>query len=237
MSADGEITVEVNAEGVDEAADDAADGVGGGEGGAGGGGESLSQSIRGGIVGGLLAAGLGPILDVLSPILDVLNAFLAPVGALLLRALQPVLSVLLTRVLPAFLSFLSEYDDELVKAIQFLLNPLAFVIGNLEQLRAGLKTGLDALKSALRSKVDIVIQRLRNLPRQIGTAISNAIPSPFGVRGSGDTGGTSVADTTAGVVGGSPGGVIPQAAQTVVDISGGLVPFIEGVTRDNRVDR
>ena len=226
MSNDGEITVEVSAEGTDEAADQLA-GEGGG-GGDGGGGEGLTQSIRGGIVGGLLAAGLGSVLDILSPILDILNAFLAPIAAIIFRVLQPVLAILLNRVLPAFLSFMTEYDDAIVAAIQFLLNPLAFILGNLGQIRDRIETLRAALAEAIRNRIDRVVQRLRQLPSQIGSALRGVLPDfpsvpsfpSFGSDGSDDGG----------------GGVLRSAGQTIVNIGGGVPAFIDEVTRSRRTD-
>jgi AcrR family transcriptional regulator len=112
MSADGEITVAVRAEGTDEAAAELTDSGGGGGGGGGGDGEGggLSQATRGGFIGGLLSEALGPVLDVLTPILNILSAFLAPLAALLLRLFAPVLRFLV-RLLPQFISFVNDLPD------------------------------------------------------------------------------------------------------------------------------
>ena len=217
----------------------------------GGGGEGLTQSIRGGIVGGLLAAGLGSILDILSPILDILNAFLAPVAAIILRALQPVLAILLNRVLPAFLSFITEFDDEIVAAIQFLLNPLAFILGGLDKIQGAIKSRLadvkqgiqnrigdvvSAIKSRLadvkegiRSKVESVVQRLRQLPGQIRSKLEGIIPDFPSAPSLPSFGGGDGGD-------GDGGGFLANAGQTVVNIGGGVPAFIDEVTRSRRTD-
>ncbi|MFW5919843.1 MAG: hypothetical protein ACOCSF_06595 [Halanaeroarchaeum sp.] len=52
-------------------------------------------------------ASLGSILSILQPILDIMNAFLAPLSVMLLRLFQPILRVLVSRVLPAWLDFMN----------------------------------------------------------------------------------------------------------------------------------
>lgn len=127
MSADGEISVAVRAEGVNEAAAEmggdgqqgggggnalAGGGGGGGDGGdgdgdGGGGGGGIGQALSGGIVGGLVSQLLGPLLDILDPILKILNAFLAPVSAMLMRLLMPVLRFMI-QLLPGWIQFINE---------------------------------------------------------------------------------------------------------------------------------
>jgi phage-related protein len=139
MSANGEIELAVSAEGVDDAAAELGGGGGGGGGGPGGGGGGLRGNLRAGAIAGLLLSALGPILDVLSPMLSILEAFLAPVSAMLLRLLQPVLRVLFSQVLPAWLSFMSNVNG----AVENLsvLSKVATLIGTLVAGLAGAKVG------------------------------------------------------------------------------------------------
>lgn len=123
MSADGEIEIAVNAEGVDDAAAELADGegtpsvaAGGGDGEGGGG---LSTAVQGGIVGGLLSQALGPLLDVLSPILKVLQAALAPLATMLLRLLSPVLRWLI-QLLPGWMQFIDDLPEYVQQAIDWI---------------------------------------------------------------------------------------------------------------------
>ena len=114
MSANGEIEIAVTAEGADQAAQDLADGgdggdgppLGGGGGGGDGGGGGLRGNLKAGAIAGVLMSLLGPLLDVLNPIMKILQAFLAPLATFLMRLFQPVLQVLLTKVLPMWLSFM-----------------------------------------------------------------------------------------------------------------------------------
>jgi len=110
MSANGEIEIAVTAEGADQAAQElAGDGEEGGGpplGGGDDGGGGLRGNLKAGAIAGVLLSLLGPLLDVLNPIMKVLQAFLAPLATFLMRLLQPVLRVLLTKVLPAWLSFI-----------------------------------------------------------------------------------------------------------------------------------
>lgn len=141
MSADGEITVAVKAEGVDDAAAEVsdADGDGGGSiaqaaggGGDGGGGGLRGGLKRGGLIGGL-AALVGPLLDVLEPVLAVLKAFLAPIQLAMLRIVTPALRKLL-KVLPVWF--------RLVDQIEQLRNNVIDGLSNLLQAYVQFLTGL-----------------------------------------------------------------------------------------------
>ena len=99
--ADGEINVNVQADGIDDAADDVSDASGAMDGGGGGGGDggTLATSIKGGIIGGLVSNLLGPLLSVLEPFTKLFEAFVAPLAQVLLRLFTPVLRFLI-RLLP-----------------------------------------------------------------------------------------------------------------------------------------
>jgi len=228
MSADGEITVEVSAKGVDEAAEDmSTDDDGGSISTGSSGNRGLSKSIRGGIIGGLLAVGLGGVLDILSPILEILDAFLAPLAAVILRGLQPVLDYLITRVLPKWLEFLDEYGPEIQEAMRLLRNPLELVTTLLDVLVNAIKTGLEKLQQGLEAQLQASIRELQQLPGKLKAGIMEALPSAPSLSLGGDGGGSG------GGSGGDDGGSI---GQTIVNISGGLPTFIDEIERSQRTD-
>ena len=168
--ADGEINVNVKADGIDDAADDVSDASApaGGDGGGGGGFESLGQSIKGGIVGGLVASLLGPLLDVFDPFVKILQAFVAPLAQILLRLFTPVLRFLIN-LLPAWFDFVDR-NENLVGEVLMALSPLVTILSYLPSIVNGLQDrGLvDALKVAI-SPVTLV---LRAIARAIGVALS-----------------------------------------------------------------
>jgi len=230
MSADGEITVEVSAEGTDEAAEQlAGDGETDTATPGGGGGDGLSKSIKGGIVGGLLAVGLGSLLDVLSPMLEILDAFLAPIAAIILRALQPVLGILLTRLLPAWLSFIEDFGPQIANAMQLLATPALLIIAVLEMILSAIKDKIQDLKAGIRSKIQDSIRALKQLPGKLKTRIMEALPNVSlpGTGGGGGDGGGPV-DTAVGAAQG--------AGQTIINIAGGVPAYIDEVTRSRRTD-
>lgn len=108
MSTNGDVTIAVQAEGVEQAGDavDGDGGLGGGGGGGdgGGGGGQFGAFTKGGIVGGILAS-LESVVSFVKPILDILNAFLAPIAVILLRLLQPFMTGLI-KLLPPWLNFM-----------------------------------------------------------------------------------------------------------------------------------
>jgi len=163
MSADGEVQVQVSAEGVDDAAEELGDAGGeGGVGGAGGGGggegpSGLRGSLKAGLYAGLLTSVAGPLLEVLDPILSVLQAFLAPIAALALRLLSPVLRFLLTKILPVWFKWLN-VSDGLLKfigaGIAVLLSPILLIAAQAVLLYAAIQfvaSKLDDAKSAITS--------------------------------------------------------------------------------------
>lgn len=229
MSNDGEITVEVSAEGTDEAADQLAgeggDGDGGGGAATGGEDGGLTESIRGGIIGGIIATGLGGLIDILSPLLEIVDAFLAPIAAIVLRSLQPVLAFLLNRVLPVFLSFMTDYDSLLATALE---NPTAFLAGILAGIQTAIKSRIADLKQGIRNKIDSVITRIQQLPGQLKSRLAEVIPNGPSRASLPSVGGDGAVGTAVDVA--------TTPAQIVVDIAGGVPAFIDEVTRSRRTD-
>ena len=211
--ADGEINVNVRADGVDEAAEDVADeggmGLGGGDGGGDGGrGSGLAQSIKGGIVGGLVATLLGPLLEVFDPFVQVLQAFVAPLAQMLLRLFTPILRILIG-LLPVWFDFLDE-NEGLLMTLLAALFPLA--------------TYLPSIVNAIQN-IDF-----SDLPRKIGVAIAERLPglSPETTR-----------EDPGPVTSGTSEEVEEQTAANrpiSIAISGGLTPFIDLITADRNVD-
>lgn len=258
MSADGEIEVAVRAEGTDDAAaqlaEADADGAGGalptgGRGGEGG----LRTAIAGGIVGGLVSQLLGPLLDILDPILKLFQAFVAPVGALLLRLLQPVLRFFV-RLLPQWIAWLSSAEEWLSGVVSWLGRlwsgfrdwitalpgriwsaikqgwdtlkaTVQNVINRVNQLKQSVVSTLVGFWNGLKSRVQSLIRFVKNLPQRIGSAIANRLP---GVPSGGDVSNTA-------------GNLAQGAEQRVentfgVNIEGGLGAFVERIERNNDID-
>ena len=263
MSNDGEITVEVSAEGTEDAAGDLAGG--GGE----GGGQGLAGSIRGGAIGGLIATGFRSLLDTLSPILDVLNAFLAPLALLAFRLLGPVLRELLP-LLPAVFDFINAvapaftFIGELIATgIAFLKSGFDRIVNNLSggSLLDKISTGIATLIGGIAgAKVGALVGGI------IGGFLGSVVPGLGTAIGT--TIGTYVGGLVGGIVGGITGGVtlngvvrrivqlpgkiasllpggqavetatnsVSSAGQTIVNIAGGVPAFIDEVTRSRRTD-
>ncbi len=231
MSADGEITVEVSAEGTDEAAEQlAGDGEtdtptpGGGDDDGG-----LSQSLRRGGIVGAVASLLSGILDVLSPMLEILDAFIAPIAAVILRILQPVLDLVLTRLLPLWLSFIEDFGPKITEAMHFLMKPYGLMITILDMILSAIKDKIQDLKEGIRTKIQDSIRALKQLPGKLKTRIMEALPNVSlpGTGGGGGDGGGPV-DTAVGAAQG--------AGQTIINIAGGVPAYIDEVTRSRRTD-
>jgi len=171
--ADGEINVNVRADGVDEAAEDVADGSGVGMGGGDGGGEGgrgsgLAQSIKGGIVGGLVGTLLRPLLEVFDPFVKVLQAFIAPLAQMLLRLATPFLRLMI-QLLPAWYDFLDE-NENLVAKLLMALSPLVAILSYIPSIAKSLQNRgiVDAFKAAI-SPVTLI---LGAIARAIGVALT-----------------------------------------------------------------
>lgn len=226
--ADGEINVNVRADGVDEAAEDVADGSGASMGGGDGGGEGrvggLAQSIKGGIVGGLVASLLGPLLDVFEPFVKILQAFVAPLAQVLLRLFTPVLRFLI-QLLPAWFDFVDE-NQGLLANLLLAFSPLVSFLSFLPSI---LKF-VSKLPEKLESLPGDIKEFVNALPRKIGVAIGRRVPFLSSETTREDPGpvtsGTSqeVENQTAA------GGPVSIA------ISGSLTPFIDLVTSNRNID-
>ena len=185
--ADGEINVNVRADGVDEAAEDVADGsgadMGGGDGDGGGRGDGLAQSIKGGIGGGLVATLLGPLLDVFEPFVKVLQAFVAPLAQVLLRLFTPVLRLLIG-LLPIWYDFL-ENNEGLLMSLLAGLFPIATYLPAIANSLTSIGQDLASLPGDI---VNTLIDRLTGErepatpsgPRQSGITTSNFTQSRTG---------------------------------------------------------
>lgn len=286
MSADGEISVAVKAEGVDDAAAELGDGEtmgGGGGGGGDGGGGGLSEALSGGIVGGLVSQLLGPLLDVLSPMLQLLNAFLAPVAAMLLRLLSPVLRFLI-QLLPAWMQFINDLPQMLANLpgrIWSFITGLPRMIWDFVKQLPGqiwnaissgaqwIANGAAAIGESVWNFFKDGIDWLTDLPGKIADALSDILDSDAaegareaaeqGTRGFGPilppvgglleqmaTGGIVTGPTPALVGEAGPEAVIPldrleevmgdQRGETMVNIGGGLSPFVERIERDRNFE-
>jgi len=251
---DGEIELQVNADGVedaagelDETATDAGGGAGGGGGGGGMGGTGRMVRLLGAIVG--LLALIEPILDVLGVVSNVLKAFVAPLAVVLLRVLQPVLRLLL-ELLPVWLNWVSD-NEGLLNQLGVALLPLTIFLPLIKEgiIRAKnflqkLPGRIDTLKQDLKDKLSSLITDVQNLPGDIkafvsslpgdiGSEIAERLPGDFSDTGSGVASGLRGdppgADATAGERAGG-------ALGTIIRISGGLTPLIDTITRDGNVD-
>ncbi len=258
MSADGEVQVQVNAEGVDDAAEELGDADGGGGvGGAGGGGGEgpggLRGSLKAGLFAGLLTSVAGPLLEVLDPILSVLQAFLAPIAALALRLLSPVLRFLLTKILPVWFKWLN-VSEGLLKfigaGIAVLLSPILLIAAQAVLLYAAIQfvaSKLDGAKSAITSVgsdvwdfvsggVSNIISAVGDLPGDIwqevqqladliGQELAERLPNVNPIDGARETGNDFVSGVNQTV-----------ENNTGVNISGGLGAFVDEVEKTSGVD-
>ena len=253
--ADGEIAVSVQAEGTEDAVGEMGGGPevgGGGAGGVGGGGGDGGSGGK--VLGKLLTrilsllAFLGPILDVIKVMTDIITAFVAPMAVMLLRILQPVM-VLLLKILPFWLSFMSFVNDIIPKVrdkIGELLHPLAF-LGIVASVIQRLRSLMGDVKSRLgdaRDRIADVISKITDLPRkiwsfvkqlpdQIGSAIQQTLPDSETVNETAEDVATS-RGARAALVGGLTGG--PSGAIGSVVLQGGLSAFVDNVERNGSVD-
>jgi len=229
MSANGEISVAVQAEGVDDATGDlGGEGLGGDGpdapdgGGGGGGGIGRMGSILTRILG--LIAFLGPIFDVLKAASSVLTAFVAPLAVLLIRLLAPAMRLLIF-ILPVWLEFVGLLTDAIGvfntirrAILQTLLSPLIDYLPSISGFLREVRNWVQKIPR----KLDNMINDLRNLPSRL----SNLLPSVGGEGGLVDRGRDFLG---LGDNGGGNGG-------TQIAIGGGLAPFIDELTRDGSVD-
>jgi len=252
---DGEIELQVNADGVEDAAgelDETATEPGGGAGGGGrrggGVGGAGGRMVRLlGAIAGLLAL-IEPVLDVLGVVSNVLKAFVAPLAVVLLRVLQPVLRLML-ELLPVWLNWIGN-NEGLLNQLGVALIPLTIFLPlladlvervvnfvrsiptKLDRLRDGLQDWLQSLISDVQNLPSRIGAFINSLPQKIGSAVADVLPSGPDLGGGGegffggafnDTG-RSADDGDDGVLG------------SIIQIGGGLTPFIDEVTRNGNVD-
>jgi len=192
MSANGEISVAVQAEGVDDATGElGGEGMGGGPGGGGlgggdgdgGGGRGKGGALRKLLVRiAALLAFLGPLLDAVKPITAVMTAFVAPLASVLLRLLQPVLRFML-QLLPGWFNFIGEVNS--VIGNLSILGKISTLIGIIAGGLGGAKIGAIA--------GSIIGGFLGSVVPGLGTAFGAAI-------------GAKVGAIVGGIVGGITGG-------------------------------
>jgi hypothetical protein len=224
--ADGEVEVAVRAEGVDEAAAEmGGDGDGdGGGGGRGRGGDGLATAIKGGIVGGLISSALEPLLEVLDPFLQILQAFVAPLAVVLLRLFTPVLRLLIG-LLPAYLDKFDEFETG-IGAVLAALFPLAAFLPSIVNFVSKLPDKLDALPGKIK---DFVM----DLPGKIAAALNP-------VSGGGDSppllGRPRGRDSPLTAEETSERTGLPEPVSRIINISGGLAPFVSQITANANVD-
>jgi len=230
MSADGEIAVSVRAEGADEAAGElGGDGDGGGgpgmgDGGGGGGRMTFGKLLT--RVAGLLAF-LGPILDVMKLFTDIAAAFLAPFAIMMLRLFTPMAKLLL-QILPLYLDKFATLNDWIDKYLPEIPLGFALMVKILQTVVGVMQTASSFLSDVKTSagntatRIQDMLATLRELPQRIG----NLIPSVGGEGGLVDRGRDFL-----GLGGDDSGG-----GGTSVTIGGGLIPFVDRITRDGSVD-
>ena len=251
---DNDLTIDVNAEGVEDAAGEfedvsgaaAGDADGGAPGGGGGGsgrfGKILSRLL------GLLAF-LGPILQVLEVVSKVLTAFVAPLAILLLRLLTPALRLLL-RALPLFFAFTDKLDQLLANfqgwvtagARTAVNEGVRALIPNLAEFdpvafakRAG-RAYRDVSMDIVDGLASRINDQLRRLPSDIGSAIASRLPNLGPLGGGGGDGGGGLFDRfnpfdRPGDSGGGDDGDPP-----IINLEGGLGAFVDGVTQNGSID-
>lgn len=229
MSADGEIEVQVTAEGTDDAAEELADGDGGGVpgGGGGGGGDGDGLMARLGSIGRILGviaallASLGPLLKFIEGVFNVLSAFLAPIALIIVRLLSPFLRFFI-RLLPAWFDFITTVMplvEMLTNILDVGLQNLASLILTLRQAQLNAVSKLDSLPSDIWSFIN-------RLPQMIGEQLGRDVPT-F----------SSAADTGQGLVEeGLQRGNETIRETTGINIMGGLGAFVERVERESNID-
>jgi len=229
MSADGEVEVQVQAEGVDDAAQELG-GEGGGIGG-GGGGPPGGDDDGGGIGGklgrllkvvGAVVAVLGPLLKFIEGIFGVLEAFLAPIALIVLRLLSPFLQFFI-RLLPQWLAFI----DGVMPTVDAIA---AFLIDLLTLIRDVIN-GTTSIKEALTSDV---VGTLLSVPDKIGAAVADKLPSV--TPGTTEQQEQVLSDAVRrGAISGATGAT-PFGPAINIALEGGLGAFVENTEKNSNVD-
>ena len=249
--ADGEVNVAVRAEGVEDATGEFDSDAAGGDGGGGGGGMGQLTSDTGRIlkVLGVIAAIIAifeDVLDLVTVVADIARAFIAPLAVILMRLFQPVLRILL-QLLPAWMDFVDENEGLLGELLAGLVPWVMWIPSVVDRLRGvwdtlkGVPSSIGEYIDDARDRIGDVVDGVRDLPSRIwsfmerlpeliGSAVSDVLPALPG-KGAADT-----ARDTGRRVDEATGGRLSDARDTVVNIGGGLTPFIDEITKNGSFD-
>jgi hypothetical protein len=253
---DREVEVSVQAEGVDDAAGElSGESMAEGPEVTGAGGQrqgSLASSLKGGIIAGLLIQ-LKSVTNILEPILSVLNAFLAPIGLIVQRLLQPVLRQWL-KLLPLWFKLIDKFPAEaigkvlgvlagvVVTALQALLRAyirgadfLAELLPSVDELSSLIPTWSE-IQSGLRDLRSRLVQEITSLPSSIGSAISDRLPNLGGFGGGGGDGNGGLFDGLLSRFDGDDSGGGGDGDGPIVNLEGGLGTFVDRFTKNPTFD-
>ena len=249
---DGEVSVSVRAEGVEDAAGemdpDAAAATGGESGGPMG--QVSKDTSRIVKVLGVIAAVIAifeDVLNLVAVVANILRAFVAPLAIILMRLFQPVLRILL-QLLPAWMSFIDENEGQFAALLAGIMPWLVWipsvvdaVRGMWETLKAtpdriggfidGVRDRLGDVASSIRSLPSRIWSFVERLPGLIGSAVADRLPDLPGTGGARDT-----TRRAADRVDEATGGRLSDARDTIINIGGGLTPFVEEITQNGSID-
>lgn len=244
--ADGEINVAVNAEGVEDAAGEMDGSLAEGEGG-GNTGQIASNTgkmarLMGAIV-GLLAFG-EDILNVLGVVSSIMRAFVAPLAALFLRSMQPILRLLLS-LLPGWISWIDSNEGVLTSLLR-VTSLAALLVGFwnrygpyiqrgaeiVEGLPTTVDNGLQNIADGVASLPSRIWQFVSRLPDMIGRQLRDVVPTPSNVSNVG----SSVVDRGTDRVESATGVDLDDLPDTVVNLNGSVAAVVEEITESARFD-
>ena len=252
--ADGEVSVSVRAEGVEDAAGEMDPDAAAATRGGGGGDDPLAATAANTTRMVKLLAVLGAIFAVFNDVLEIfatvsaiLQAFVAPLAVILMRLFQPVLRILL-ELLPAWMSFIDENEGQFATLLAGLMPWLVLipsivdaVRGLWETLKAtpdriggfidGVRDRLGDVASAIRSLPSRIWSFMERLPALIGSAVADRLPDLPGTGGARRT-----TQRAADRVDEATGGRLSDARDTIINIGGGLTPFIDSITQNGSID-
>ena len=248
---DGEVSVAVRAEGVEDAAGemdpDAAAATGGESGGPMG--QVSKDTSRIVKVLGVIAAVIAifeDVLNLVAVVANILRAFVAPLALILMRLFQPLLRDLI-RLVPAWMDFIDENEGQFATLLAGLMPWLVLIPSIVDAVRGlwdfmkGVPDRIGGFIDGVRDRIGGVVDGVKDLPSRIwsfmerlpgliGDAVSDVLP---------DLPGTGAADTARDLGGRfdeATGGRLSDAAETVVNIGGGLTPFVEEITQNGSID-
>ena len=249
---DGEVSVAVRAEGVEVAAGemdpDAAAATGGESGGPMG--QVSQDTTRIVKILGVIAAVIAifeDVLDLVTVVANILRAFVAPLAIILMRLFQPVLRILL-QLLPAWMSFIDENEGQFATLLAGLMPWLVWIPSIVDAVRGlwafmttlpdriggfinGVRDRLGDVASSIRSLPARIWSFMERLPGLIGSAVADRLPDLPGTGGARDT-----TRRAADRVDEATGGRLSDARDTIINIGGGLTPFIDSITQNGSID-